>query len=715
MFSSLAKLALRSPRRVAAVSVVFFIFAGVIGAPAVGMLNARSSFEAPSSQSSLQMRTIERATGEEPSPGVLALVKAPPSSPVVASVARAIAGVSGVARVVTPPATRGAAASGLVSRSGRESLIAATLYSAPNPNNIVKAIEARLHGRPGVLLGGGDVAGEQISSQATKDLGFAELLAFPLLALLSWLIFRGVAALLPVAVGGVSVLGAFVVLRVVNAELPLSGFALNLVIGLGLGLAVDYSLLLVWRFREELGRGETVPDAITTTLATAGRTVMFSAITVAAAMMTLMLFPQRFLQSMGIGGAAVALVAAVASLLIIPSLLVLIAARVGRVKPQPEGTGRWYRVAQAVMRRPVLVALVTTVGLLVVASPTLGVRWSGIDATVLPTGQSARVVSDVLTGEFPAQELNPITIAAVAPPTAGPELNRYLRRLRAVHGVASVRPAQYVGRDTWSLTLGAAGDPISSAAQRTVEQVRSVSAPVTVQVGGTSAQFRDQKIAIASSLPLALAVLAIVTLLILWLMTGSVVLPVKALLMNALTAATATGMLVFIFQDGRLTGPLAYSSQGGIEQTDFLVLAALVFALSTDYGVLLMTRIKEARDKGLANREAIAVGLEHTGRVVSASAILLSVAIGAFATSEVVFLKEIGVGALVAVMVDAFIVRTALVPSLMALLGERNWWSPAPLRRLHDRIGLADNVRAQPAAVTVEADGQRRAAVTVRP
>ncbi len=714
MFSSLANLALRSPRRVAALSVVSFVFAGVIGGPAAGMLNARSSFEAPSSPSSLQMRTIERATGEEPSPGVLALVKAPPSSAVVASVAGAIASVNGVAHVVTPPAGRGGAASGLVSSSGRESLIAVTLFSAPNPNNVVKAIEARVHGRRGVLLGGGDVAGEQISSQATKDLGFAELLAFPLLSLLAWLIFRGVAALLPVAVGGISVLGAFVVLRVVNAELPLSGFALNLVIGLGLGLAVDYSLLLVWRFREELGRGETVPDAITTTLATAGRTVTFSAITVAAAMMTLTLFPQRFLQSMGIGGAAVALVAAVASLLIIPSLLVLLAARVGRVRPQPEGTGRWYRVAQSVMRRPVLVALLTTVGLLIVASPTLGVRWSGIDATVLPTGQSARIVSDVLSDEFPAQDLNPITIAAMAPSSAAPELNGYLRRLRKLHGITSVRPAQYVGRDTWSLTLAAAGDPISAGAQRTVEEIRSVSAPVTVQVGGTAAQFRDQKIAIASALPLALAVLAMVTLVILWLMTGSVVLPAKALLMNALTAATATGIRVFIFQEGRLTGPLAYSSQGGIEQTDFLVLAALVFALSTDYGVLLMTRIKEARDKGLANREAIAVGLEHTGRVVSASAILLSVAIGAFATSEVVFLKEIGVGAVVAVMVDAFIVRTALVPSLMALLGERNWWSPAPLRRLHDRIGLADGGRGQSHAVAVEADRPRTAAVTVR-
>jgi RND superfamily putative drug exporter len=224
-----------------------------------------------------------------------------------------------------------------------------------------------------------------------------------------------------------------------------------------------------------------------------------------------------------------------------------------------------------------------------------------------------------------------------------------------------------------------------------VQDVRAIPAPAAVAVGGQAAEFHDQRTAIANSLPVALAVLGALTLLILWLMTGSVVLPVKALVMNALTTAAATGLLVFIFQDGRLTGPLAYTSQGGIEQTDFLVLAALVFALSTDYGVLLLTRIKEARDNGLSDREAVAAGLEHTGRLVTAAAILLAVAIGAFATSKVVFLKEVGLGTAAAVLIDAFIVRTALVPSLMALLGWRNWWSPAPLRRLHARLGIAES------------------------
>jgi uncharacterized membrane protein YdfJ with MMPL/SSD domain len=688
MLGKLANLALTHPRRVAVVSLVLLIAAGAFGGPAAGMLKARNSFADPSSPSSREQQTIERATGVEDSPGVLALVNAPPSSPKIADTAAKIAGVTGVASVVTPDKDPS-----LVSKDGRESLLAVSLHSAPDPNAVVGAISTAIKGEHGVLLGGTDVAGKEVDTQASKDLGFAELLAFPLLALLAWVIFRGVAALLPVAVGGVAVTGAFVVLRFVNYELSLSTFALNLVIGLGLGLAVDYSLLLLWRFREELSAGAEVPRAIKRMLATAGRTVVFSAITVAAAMLTLTLFPQRFLVSMGIGGAATALVAGLAALTVLPSLLVLLSRRIAKVKPAAEGTGSWYRVGQAVMRKPAAVAIATVVLLLVVASPILHVKWTGVDATVLPSGTSARTVSNVLDTHFPAQNLNPMTIAVHAPATASRRLANYAHRVAAVDGVTNVNPPAYVGADTWKLQLGAAGDPISTRAQRTVQEIRSIAAPGRAYVGGTAAAFVDQKAAIASALPLALGALAVVTLLILWLMTGSVVLPVKALVMNALTVATAAGVLVFVFQAGRLSGVLDYTGQGGIEQTDFLVLAAMAFALSTDYGVLLMTRIKEARDAGRPNREAIAVGLEHSGRVVTASAILLSVAIGAFATSKIIFLKEIGVGAVVAVLVDAFIVRSTLVPALMALLGERNWWSPAPLRWLHRRIGISEVAR----------------------
>ncbi|HEY2656202.1 MAG TPA: MMPL family transporter [Solirubrobacteraceae bacterium] len=686
MLTALARLSLRAPRRLAAVALVVFIALAVVGGPTAGLLKDRNSFQDPSSQSARAERAIQRATGDEFTPGVMALVDAPPSSAKVAAVAHLIAGVPGVATVATPT---GGHDSGLVSRDGRESIVAATLRSAPYPNDVVKAIQARLAGHDGVLLGGNDVAQAQVNSQATHDLGFAELLAFPLLLILSVLIFRGVAAVLPLAVGALAVVGAFAVLRVVNVALSLSTFSLNLVIGLGLGLAIDYCLLLVWRFREELGADASVEQALETTMQTAGRTVMFSSVTVAAAMSSLLVFPQRFLVSMGVGGVAVALLAAAAALLVVPSLLVLLAGRIGKVRPAPAGTGRWYRVAQAVMRRPALTATLTTGVLLLAALPALGTHWSGVDATVLPTSQSARVVSDRLAARFPSQDLNALVIAVRAggrARLAGARVVAYADAVRDVPRVTHVGAPTYVGDGVWKLSAALAGDPISSASQQTVERIRAVPSSLRVLVGGQAADLRDQKTSIAASVPVALAVLAALTLIVLWLMTGSVVLPIKALLLNALTAAAATGLLVFVFQDGRLQGLLGYTSQHGIEQADFLVLATLVFALSTDYGVLLLTRIKEGHDRGLPDREAIAGGLERTGRLVSASAVLLAVALGAFATSQVVFLKEIGIGAVVAVLIDAFLVRAALVPSLMALLGSWNWWSPAPLRRLHDRF-----------------------------
>jgi RND superfamily putative drug exporter len=242
----------------------------------------------------------------------------------------------------------------------------------------------------------------------------------------------------------------------------------------------------------------------------------------------------------------------------------------------------------------------------------------------------------------------------------------------------------------WEIKLGNQGQAISPAGQRAVAAVRAAPAPVAVLVGGPAADFADQRSAIANALPRALAILVVVTVLVLWLMTGSVILPFKTLLMNLLSAAAATGILVFVFQDGRLTGPLAYTSQGGIEETDFLILAALAFALATDYGVFLLARIKEARNQGLGERESVAAGLQRTGRIVTSASLLLAVAIGAFATSKVVFLKEVGVGTAAAVLIDAFVVRALLVPSLMALLGRWNWWSPSPLRALHRRVGLSE-------------------------
>lgn len=686
MLNAVARTAATHPRRVGLIA-VFAVIAGVIiGGPTQKLLKAQNSFQAPSSQSARAESAIERATGLEVSPGVLALVDAPASSPRVAAVAEELRSVPGVAHVTVPERR----ASPLVSRNGTQTIVAATVSASRYPNTVAKAIEGRFSDSRSVQLGGADIANEQVNSQSNHDLALAELIALPLLVILAVVIFRGIAAVIPVAVGATAVLWTFVVLRIINLFLSLSSFSLNLVIGLGLGLAIDYSLLLVWRFREELASGADPAIALHTTLLTAGRTVLFSATTVAAAMASLLLFPQRFLVSMGVGGIAVALVAATTALLLVPALLILMAGHLGRVGVGNAGTGFWYRVARRVMRRPALAAVLTTAALLAVAYPALSTRWSGTDASVLPTSQSARVVSSVIAADFPAQDLNTIVIAVHAPATAGPQLRRYAVELRQVTGVRSVQPPAYLSGKLWRVNLGASGDPIYAAAQTTLQQVRALPAPFPVLVSGTAADFADQQAAIASHLPLALAVLVALTLLVLWLMTDSVLLPLQALITNALTVAAASGLLVFVFQHGRFSGLLAYTSQGGIEQTDFLVLAALVFALSTDYGVLLLTRIKEVHDRGAGTRDAVALGLERTGRLVSASAMLLAVAIGAFGTSKVIFLKEIGLGTAFAVLLDAFVVRTLLVPATMALLGEANWYSPASLRRLNARLGLSE-------------------------
>ncbi|HXB15223.1 MAG TPA: MMPL family transporter [Solirubrobacteraceae bacterium] len=681
MLQRIADPALAHPRRLGAGILLAFLSVVVIGSAASRVLDARHDFADPGSQSTAARVRVERATGAEPAPGVLALLSAAPGSAAAAHAAATLRSDPAVASVAGP----------LPSRAGGSSMVTATLRAGFDERAAVDRIKRDFAGDRAVTLGGPSVAGREVNEQATKDLGLAEALAFPLLAILAFLIFRGVAALLPLAVGGTGVFAAFAALRAVNVALPLSVFALNLVIGLGLGLAVDYSLFMVSRFREELGAGRDVPEAVRTTMRSAGRTVLYSAVTVAVAMSSLTVFPLRFLQSMGIGGVIVALTAAASALTILPVLFVLMGRRLGKVTPGAPREGRWYRHARRVLRHPGAVAAVTAGALLLLALPALRTHWSGVDAHALPASASARVVEDAAAREFPQTAATPGYVSISAGPQAGGELAAYALRLRAIAGVASASAPRYLGAGTWEISTTTPGEAIAPAAQRAIAAMRAVAAPFPAAVGGSGAEFADQRAAIGSSLPAALAILIIGTLLVLWLMTDSVVLPVKALAMNALTVAAATGLLVVIFQDGHLRGLLSFGRQTGIEQGNYLVLAAIAFALSTDYGVFLLTRIKEARDEGEPDGEAVALGLQRTGRIVTAAAVLLSVAIGAFATSHVVFLKEIGVGAVAAVLIDAFIVRTLLVPALMGLLGAWNWWSPAWLHRLHQRIGVGES------------------------
>jgi RND superfamily putative drug exporter len=506
------------------------------------------------------------------------------------------------------------------------------------------------------------VASEQVRRQSERDLLRAELIAFPLLLVLGIWIFRGVvAALVPVAAGMLSIVTTLAILRLANSAVTISVFALNLVTGAGLGLAIDYSLLLLNRYREELARGEP-HEALRVTVATAGRTVALSAVTVAAAFASLLVFPLAFLQSMAIGGVAVALFAGVVALLVIPALFALLGRRIDALtirRAHEPGSGGWYRFAHGVMRRPLPIAVTTAAVLVALGLPFLGVRFTGVDASVLPTSASARQVQDALHARSPEHVVARSRFTLV--------------RVRQLPGVATVTAPRSLGGGLWTADVTPSARPMSSGAKELVRRIRAL--PGT-SVSGVTAWYLDTSSSLRRHLPAAGAILVVTILALLYVVTRSVILPLKAVVMNVLSLSAAFGILVWVFQDGRLEGVLQYSSQGALELTQPVLLFAIAFGLATDYGVFLLSRIREAHESGLPNREAVALGLERTGRVVTAAALLFCVAVGAFATSEIVIVKELGVGIALAVAIDASLVRALLVPSLMALLGDWNWWRP---------------------------------------
>jgi RND superfamily putative drug exporter len=656
------------PKRTLLFVLLFVVVAGVLGGRVAGSLQTEGGFIATASGSAKAEARIEAATGMQETPGVVALMKDPGMADTVRAQLKAQPGIAAVAEQP------------VLSHDGKQAYVLATLASPVDEDDVIAGLEKRFPDGSGVLLGGPVFAQHQIGDSVSEDLARAETFAFPLLLLLSLLFFRGRAALLPLVVGLTTVIGTFLVLTIVNEAYHLSIFALNLVIGLGLGLAIDYTLFLVTRYREELAKQN--PDAVRATMRTAGRTVGFSALTVGLALITLTVFPLGFLKSMGIAGAAVSLVAGVAALVISPAIFAIWGEKLA-VK-QRRSSGGWYRLAHGVMRRPLPIALGTGILMLVLALPALRANWTPVDSSVIPKSQTARTVADTVDRDFPGGQGDyPITIV-----TEPAKAARIVADVKQLDGVRSVGEPIALDAGTTQIDVLAQGDPVGPTARNLVGEIRDAAG--TEEVGGSAAAFVDQQDAIGDSLPLGIALLVGLTMLVLWLMTGSVVLPVKAIVKNALTVASALGVTTLVFQDGRFEGLLDYTGNGGVEPTDFLVAAALVFALSTDYGVFLLGRIKEARDGGLSDREAVAVGVERTGAVVTAAAILLAVAIGAFITSSISFIQQIGVATASGVLIDAFIVRALLVPSLMGLLGRWNWWAPKPLARLHSRVGLRE-------------------------
>jgi RND superfamily putative drug exporter len=707
MFDSLARLANGRAKWVGLAAIAFFLLAAGVGGSVADRLDPYGA-EDPSTET---VKALDRLMDAGLRiPAVIAVVEdAPVAKPAtkvrVEALERQVRERADVASVSGYYDTGSRA---FVSNDGRSTYFAVALKPTEDKpwQEAGADIADELNEEPGVLVGGAAVAQEQVNKQVEEDLKKAEMLAFPLLFLLSLLFFRSlVASVLPLMIGGLAIIGTFLILRIASELGSISIFALNLTTALGLGLAIDYSLFIVSRYREEIAKSGPGLEAMRRVLATAGRTVFFSSLTVSAALASLLVFPQRFLYSMGLGGALVALFAALISLTVLPAVLTLLGSKVNAGAPKflqrraeadtrPDESGFWYRLSRFVMRRPIPVATVSALFLIILGLPFLQIKFDTVDPTVLPQSASARQTYDTVSTEFPPYHETPIWIDVEG---GGPKAAAAVAaEVRKVEGVAEVAPPQRLESGVTALQVVSTSPFISEKSQSTVHAIRALPSPpgTTVLVGGATADFVDFQSSLTAHMPIALGIVILATLVILFLMTGSVVLPIKSLIMNFLNLSAVFGLLVVIFQDGRLEGFLDYTSPGAIEQTMPILLFAVAFGLSTDYAVFLLSRIKEARDNGASDSESVAIGLERTGRIVTAAALLFAVAMGAFATSKIIFIKENGVGTALAVLIDASIIRALLVPSLMELLGKWNWWAPAPLRRLHERWGISE---AEPA------------------
>ncbi len=543
------------------------------------------------------------------------------------------------------------------------------------------------------------------------------------------------AALLPVGIGAVAVLGAFLVLWLVTSATDVSVFSINLVTALGLGLAIDYSLFVVSRFREELAAGRSVEAAVTRTVETAGRTVAFSGLTVAVSLSALLIFPLFFLRSFAYAGIGVILVAVITSVVSLPALLAVLGHRVdnGRLwkrRPaKPAGEGFWYRLAHAVMRRPLIVTVSVVALLLVLGLPFFSVVFASPDHRVLPDGNPAREVSERLETDFDSPEANAFPVV-IPEDVSDDQVDAFAAELSSRPDVARVdartghfidgallagpdatterftptaRAADAVGDVTW-LSVVPTVEPASAEGEALVAAVRDLDPGFDVLVGGGSAQQVDVKAAIFGLVPWAAAWIGVATFVLLFLMFGSLLVPLKALVLNLLSLSATFGAMVWVFQEGNGAGLLGFTATGLTDTTTPILMFCIAFGLSMDYEVFLLSRIKEEHDKGATNEEAVALGLERTGRIVTAAALLLAVTFVAFASSGVTFIKLFGLGLALAVLMDATVVRATLVPALMKLAGEANWWAPAPLRRFQERFGLHEAPADDPSDEVIDLD-----------
>jgi putative drug exporter of the RND superfamily len=696
----LARSAARHPRRTIAVwglvVALSFIAAPVLFSSLTSDMGGGDGSESSRADDRLdelvaQLPPQDRAA--RPGPTVIGLVDGldvddPGTEAAMRDAVARIADLPGVASVADAYGSDGA---GLSALDGRASAVVVTMERSPDADKdaMVDAVEAELErtGAPRVLVGHEDTADDEIEAQAEADLVRAELFALPLALIALVVVFGGLlAAILPLGLAFASMAGALIVLAGATMTGDVAVYSINVVTMFGLGVGIDYGLVVVSRFREERAQGREPAAALDRTVATAGRTVAFSGLTVAVALAGLLVFDSSGLRSLAIGGIGVVLVAVLAGVTLLPALLALTGHRLRPAKLR-SSPGAFWHIAQWVQRHALPVVAVVGVLLIVAAVPFLSARFENPDGRSLPGSSVARQLAEERQ-RFPGSEADPIEVVAMTTPD-DPELDAWVATVAGRDDVAAVAVDDTLARvGAVQIDVTPDGPTQGEVAQDIVDDLRQTDAPFDTLVGGEAAELIDLKASISARLPWALAIVGMATMLLLFLMTGSVVVAIKALVMNVLSLGATFGVLVWVFQDGHLSNVLGFDSVGALDATIPLVVFLFAFGLSMDYEVFLLARIKEAWDELGDNDLAVATGLDRSGRIITSAAALLVIVFAGFAAGELVLVKQLGLGMAVAVIVDATIVRTLLVPATMTLMGRRNWWAPPALRRIHRRFGV---------------------------
>ena len=559
-----------------------------------------------------------------------------------------------------------------------------------NVQSLGKRIQEKYEGKfenLNIYASGTGVFAHAINTKIADDLKLSEAISIPLTFILLVFVFGGlVASSMPLLVGVSAILGSLFVIYLLTLFTGVSVFALNLITGLGLGLGIDYSLLVVNRFREELHSGKSVDEAVKRTVETAGKTVFYSGLTVVITLAALMLFPLMFLNSFGYAGVTVVIMAVLGALVALPALLAILGKRIdkavvrkGALKPKEDG--RWAQTARFVMRKPVSVVVLSLVLLTVLAAPIKNIVFSQVDSRVLPASNPAAYAAQLITERFPGQEGNPIEIIIPGGASNIEQINNYTQEIAKVFGVVRVGEPQILGNDVRVIAVHDMG-PRTPAAEALIKDIRLIPSPDQTLIGGVAADYADTQIGIAKTMPWALTWIAIGVLILLFVFTGSLILPIKAVILNILSLAATLGVITWIFVDGNLKWLVGdFTTTGSVDTGSIILVAVVAFGLSMDYELFLLSRIKEEHDAGRSNVESVATGLQRSARIITAAAGLLAIVFASFVLSGVTSIKMLGFGVAFAIILDATLVRALLVPALMRLFGERNWWAPESLKR----------------------------------